>query len=57
MIWLRDTEASTLAALKKLGFELSGSTRNAKLVIGRVDAAELERIAAIASVRWVAPAP
>lgn len=56
-IWLRDTEASTLAALKKLGFELTGSTRTAKLVIGRVDAARLGSIAALASVKWIAPAP
>jgi Ca-activated chloride channel family protein len=56
-IWLTDTQPATLAALKKLGFELTGSTRSAKLVLGRVDAAKLQQIAALAAVKWIAPAP
>jgi hypothetical protein len=56
-IWLADTQPATLAALKKLGFELTGSARTAKLVIGRVDAVKLQQIAALAAVKWIAPAP
>jgi Ca-activated chloride channel family protein len=56
-IWLTDTQPATLAALKSLGFELTGSTQTAKLVIGRVDAVKLARIAALTAVRWIAPAP
>jgi hypothetical protein len=56
-IWLADTQPATLAALKKLGFELTGSAKTAKLVIGRIDAAKLREAAALASVKWIAPAP
>jgi Ca-activated chloride channel family protein len=50
-----DSEA-TMAELKKLGFVVIAKPQTAKLVIGRISATKLKELAALAAVRYIAPA-
>jgi Ca-activated chloride channel family protein len=54
-IWLTDKSAETLAKLKELGFEIVLDPKTAKLVIGRLPIENLEKLAELKSVRYVAP--
>ncbi len=54
-IWLADKSPETMAALKKLGFEILLEPKTAKLVIGKISIENLEALAEIAAVRYVAP--
>ena len=54
-IWLTEKSAETLAKLKQLGFEVVLDPKTAKLVIGRVPIENLEKLAELKFVRYVAP--
>jgi hypothetical protein len=54
-IWLIEKSAEALAELKKLGFEIILDPKTAKLVIGRLPIENLEKLAELKSVRYVAP--
>ena len=54
-IWLREKSAESLAELKKLGFEIVLDPKTAKLVIGRLPIENLQRLAELKLVRYVAP--
>jgi hypothetical protein len=55
-IWLADTSPQTIAALKRLGFELVLAPKTAKMVIGRLPIEKLAELAKLDAVRYVAPA-
>jgi Ca-activated chloride channel family protein len=55
-IALAEASAANLAALKKLGFELLAHPHRGRLVIGRIDAANLEAVARLPFVRYVGKA-
>ncbi len=54
-IWLTEKSDETLAKLKGLGFEVVLDPKTAKLVIGRVPIENLEKLAYLKFVRYVAP--
>ena len=55
MVFLRDTSAETLAALKKLGFVQTGASKATSLLIGTIDVRRLEDLAGLDAVIRVAP--
>jgi Ca-activated chloride channel homolog len=55
-IWLTDTSPQTIAALKRLGFELVLAPKTAKMMIGRLPVEKLAELAKLDVVRYVAPA-
>ena len=56
-IWLTDTSDATLDALRKLGVTIILQPKTGKVVVGRVGAERLAEIAALRTVRYVAPRP
>ena len=56
-VWLTDSTETTLASLKKLGFEITKMPGAMKLVMGRIDAGRLKELSELAAVKYVAPAP
>lgn len=54
-VWLADKSPATLAELKKLGFELLLDPKTSKLVIGRIAVDQLEALAKLKVVRYIAP--
>jgi hypothetical protein len=54
-VWLTDTSNTTLAELKKLGFEIVFQPKGTKLVVGRIAAEKLTALAELKAVRYVAP--
>ena len=54
-IWLTDKSPEVLAKLKELGFEVILDPKTAKLVIGRLPIANLQKLAELKFVRYVAP--
>jgi Ca-activated chloride channel family protein len=56
-VWLVDASEATLAKLKGLGFETTVKPGAMKMVIGRIDAANLKALSELAAVKYVAPAP
>jgi Ca-activated chloride channel homolog len=54
-IWLTDKSPEALAKLKELGFEVMLDPRSSKLVIGKLPIANLEKLAELKFVRYVAP--
>jgi len=55
MIYLGDTSAKTMAALKKLGFVQAAESKAVRLVIGTIDVRKLEDLAKLGAVIHVAP--
>jgi Ca-activated chloride channel family protein len=56
-VLLNNDSEATIAELKKLGFIVIAKPQTAKLVIGRISATKLKELAALAAVRYIAPAP
>jgi Ca-activated chloride channel homolog len=54
-VWLTATSPDTLAKLKALGFEIVLDPKNGRLLVGRLAIDRLEALAAVESVRFVAP--
>jgi len=54
-IWLVEKSPTTIAELKALGFEIVLDPKSAKMVIGRLPIANLEKLGELKSVRYVAP--
>jgi Ca-activated chloride channel family protein len=54
-IWLTDKSAEALAKLKELGFEVILEPKTAKLIIGRLPIENLQKLAELKFVRYVAP--
>jgi hypothetical protein len=54
-VWLTDKSPEALAELKQLGFEVILDPRTSKLVIGRLPIENLQRLAELKFVRYVAP--
>ncbi|MFN2513810.1 MAG: hypothetical protein ABR568_20630, partial [Pyrinomonadaceae bacterium] len=54
-IWLTDKSPEVLAKLKELGFEVILDPKSAKLVIGRLPIENLQKLAELKFVRYVAP--
>jgi Ca-activated chloride channel family protein len=54
-IWLTDKSAEVLAKLKQLGFEVVLDPKSAKSVIGRMPIENLQKLAELKFVRYVAP--
>jgi hypothetical protein len=54
-IWLTEKSDNVLAKLKELGFEIMLDPKSAKLVIGRLPIENLEKLAELKFVRYVAP--
>jgi len=54
-IWLTDKSPELLAKLKEIGFEVILDPKTAKLVIGRVPIENLQKLAELKFVRYVAP--
>ncbi|CAN5583508.1 hypothetical protein BH20ACI3_BH20ACI3_38130 [soil metagenome] len=54
-IWLTEKSPETLAKLKELGFEVILDPKSAKLVIGRLPIENLQKLADLKYVRYVAP--
>ena len=55
-ILLANTDAATLAELKRLGFELTARPTVSRLVIGRIAAEKLSDLAKLEAVKWISPA-
>lgn len=55
MIYLSDTSAKTLEALKQLGFETSAESRAVRLLVGEIDVRKLEELARLQAVVSVRP--
>jgi Ca-activated chloride channel family protein len=56
-LWVRATDQATLHRIKQLGFVITAQPKGAKTLIGTVDAAKLQMLAALDTVTWIAPAP
>jgi hypothetical protein len=56
-VWLLDASDAGIAKLKALGFEITAKPGAMKMVIGRIDAANLKALSELAAVKYVAPAP
>ena len=54
-VYLADTSAATLAALRKAGFEITAQPKSGTIVTGRIAANRLKELAALVAVRYVAP--
>lgn len=54
-IWLVEKNATTLAQLKQLGFEVSSDPSGSKLIIGKLAVEKLAKLAELSFVRFVAP--
>jgi Ca-activated chloride channel homolog len=54
-VWLSDKSESTIAQLKKLGFEIVLEPKSAKLLIGRIAIEKLEDLAKLNFVTYVSP--
>jgi hypothetical protein len=54
-IWLTEKNATTLAQLKQLGFEVTSDPSGSKLVIGKIAVEKLAKLAELSVVRFVAP--
>jgi hypothetical protein len=54
-IWLTQKTPEVMESLKKLGFETLLEPKSAKLVIGRISIENLEKLAALKTVRFIAP--
>jgi Ca-activated chloride channel homolog len=54
-IWLTEKSAEALTKLKELGFEVVLDPKSAKLVIGRLPIENLQKLAELKYVRYVAP--
>ncbi|MDQ3174542.1 MAG: hypothetical protein M3Q91_12680 [Acidobacteriota bacterium] len=54
-IWLTDKSSDALAKLKELGFEVVLDSKTVKLVIGRLPIENLQKLAELKYVRYVAP--
>jgi Ca-activated chloride channel homolog len=54
-VWLVDKTPEALASLKKAGFEILLDPKTSKMVIGRISLDNLKKLAALKSVRYVAP--
>jgi Ca-activated chloride channel homolog len=54
-VWLNDKSAETIAALRKLGFEVVLEPKSSRMLIGRVAIEKLAALAEIKAVRYVAP--
>ncbi|HUU98899.1 MAG TPA: VIT domain-containing protein [Phycisphaerae bacterium] len=55
MVFLSDTSAETIAALKELGFIQTGESKAVKLLIGTIDVRKLEELAKLDAVIRVKP--
>jgi Ca-activated chloride channel family protein len=55
MLYLRDTSPETRAALQQLGFEVTGESKAARLLIGRLDVRQLQAAAQLAAVLRIMP--
>ena len=55
MVFLADTSAETVAALKELGFVQTGESKAVKLLIGTIDVRKLEDLAKLGAVIRVKP--
>ncbi|HWQ52278.1 MAG TPA: VIT and VWA domain-containing protein [Bryobacteraceae bacterium] len=54
-VYLADTSAATLAALQKLGFEITARPKTGTIVTGRIAADKLKALAEMPAVRYCAP--
>ena len=54
-IWLTDVSSNAIEELKKLGFEVVLEPKTAKLVIGRMPVENLQKLAELKWVKYVAP--
>ena len=54
-IWLSDINEETIHSLRRLGVELLLQPQSSKLVIGRIPISQLEDLAQLKAVRYVAP--
>jgi hypothetical protein len=54
-LWLTGTDASTLADLKRLGFEIILQPRSAQMLIGRIPIASLDALSKLNAVRYISP--
>ncbi|MGH9777918.1 MAG: hypothetical protein ACRD5I_05855, partial [Candidatus Acidiferrales bacterium] len=54
-VFLRDTSPETMAELKKLGFEVLVEATTGNVVIGRLPATNLAKLAELDAVRYLAP--
>jgi len=54
-IWLTDKSADALTKLKELGFEILLNPKSAQLVIGRLPIENIQKLAELKFVRYVAP--
>jgi Ca-activated chloride channel family protein len=54
-IWLTDKSADALTKLKELGFEIVLNPKSAQLVIGRLPIENIQKLAELKFVRYVAP--
>ena len=54
-IWLSEINEETLRSLRHLGVELLGQPKMSQLVIGRIPISQLENLAQLKAVRYVAP--
>jgi Ca-activated chloride channel family protein len=55
MLYLRDTAPETRAALKQLGFEVTGESKAVRLLIGRLDVRQLQAVAQLEAVLRITP--
>ena len=56
-VWLADTKEETLSQLKKLGFKSVAQPKSGHLVIGYIPVEQLEALAKLSIVRYVALQP
>jgi len=54
-VWLTEKTDETIAQLKQLGFEVVSEGKSAKIVIGRLPVEQLEALAKLKFVKYVAP--
>ncbi len=54
-VWLGEASPGMLERLKKLGLEIVGQPKTARLVVGRLAVEKLAALAQMPEVRWVAP--
>ena len=54
-VWLTEKTDETIAQIKALGFEVVSEAKNSKIVIGRLPVEQLEALAKLKFVKYVAP--
>jgi hypothetical protein len=54
-VWVTEKTEETMARLKELGFEVVVDTKNSKVIIGRLPVEQLEALAKLKFVKYVAP--